>query len=125
MGGAAYDPEILSANIVDELISLDQDGALLPTLLAVFRSDSASRLKELANAIAAQDEAGVARAAHGLRGIAASVGAKRAHAIAGQIEDLARAHAARDDAALARELEAEVIRAAAELQRIVGLRPPT
>lgn len=67
------------------------DEELLAELLILFKDSSAADLEQLQQAVAAQDAAGVVRAAHSLKGAAASLGIEGIRQLATAMETDARA----------------------------------
>ena len=67
------------------------DEELLAELLILFKDSSASDLEQLQQSIAAQDAAGVVRAAHSLKGASASLGIEGIRQLAAAMETDARA----------------------------------
>jgi CheY-like chemotaxis protein len=82
---AAGGGETLTKTVVADLRALD-GGALLGRLAASFRESAARRLEELRAGVASGDHAAVRAVAHALRGVAGTLGARRAQMLAGQLE---------------------------------------
>jgi two-component system sensor histidine kinase/response regulator len=92
------------------------DRRLLSELVGLFEIEGPRRLQELHRALAANDAAGVEAAAHGLKGNAASLHAKRSFDAASAVELLARTNALHHAPAACAALEHEI----AQLQRALA-----
>ena len=116
----AADPGI-DHNLIAELRALaDGDPAFLPDLFAAFLRDGASRADAIETAAAREDWTGLARAAHGLVGAAATIGACQVSALSRALEEELKREAA--SATDAQPLVAEhVRRIRAELERATPL----
>jgi signal transduction histidine kinase/DNA-binding response OmpR family regulator len=84
------------------------DEALTMTreVIALFQQDTPLRLQAIAQAVAAQDAAALATAAHALKGAAGNVGASALHVGAGELEALAKAGWPADAPARSAQLQA-------------------
>jgi len=93
---------------IDSLKPFDADGSMVAGAVAAFLADAPGRVKAIRTAHAAGDAAGVAQAAHALKGAAANIGAARLQELSQAIEGSARdgklAAARKAVAALARSL---------------------
>ena len=78
-------------NITELLGRLDDDREFLRDLLQVFREDSRNNLQKARVALAERDLAGLARAAHTLKGMLRNLLMNRAAEIAGDLENASRA----------------------------------
>ena len=96
------------------------DRKLLGELVALFRVEGPRRLDELRRALAANDAAGVAAAAHALRGSVGSLHAKRSFEAALAVEQLARSDALQDAHAACATLEEEIARLERALASFAG-----
>jgi histidine phosphotransfer protein HptB len=102
------------------LEELRADG-LLPDLIRIFQTELAKALDELANALAQNDCAVVARVAHTLKGTAGTFGAIRMHQMSAGLDQAARANQVEHADAMFGEFRSECERVrdylAAELEK--------
>jgi len=93
---------------IDSLKPFDADGSMVAGAVAAFLADAPGRIKAIRAAHTAGDAAGVAQAAHALKGAAANIGAARLQELSQAIEGSARdgklAAARKAVAALSRSL---------------------
>ena len=75
---------------IESLRPFDSDGSMVAGAIASFLADAPGRIKAIGEAHAALDAAGLASAAHALRGAAANIGAARLQELSQGIESLAR-----------------------------------
>ena len=88
-------PEAAPAGAIDwrrieSLASFDSDGTMVEGVIASFLADAPGRIAAMQAAHAAADAAGLAAAAHALKGSAANIGAARLRELSQAIEALAR-----------------------------------
>jgi len=107
--GPALAPSAQSAPVFDPVASLERaggDAVLLGELAALFVAEVPQRLRELQEALARQDGAALARAAHTLRGSASNFGAPAVVAAAQQLETLGQQGTLADAASACAALDA-------------------
>jgi CheY-like chemotaxis protein len=97
----------------------DDAPAFLSELVDIYLQDSSLRLTAIHNAVSGGDAAGLAAAAHALKGASANLGARRVEALCRRLEGLGRAGALEGAAELANALdrEAELVKAALLAER--------
>jgi HPt (histidine-containing phosphotransfer) domain-containing protein len=118
--GPVLDPAVL--NTLRKLTSPGEPD-VLKEVLRLFLDEVPPRIVRLRNAWAAGNIEEVHRAAHSLKGSAGNIGARRLHAVCGQLDDKARS---RDLAALAPlvdALGAEFDKVEAEIRRVMSAAP--
>jgi CheY-like chemotaxis protein len=89
---------------------------LLSELLQLFRSDAEPLLQSLAQAVAAEDSEGQRRAAHGLKGAAANLGARQLAALCQELEQRGRAGTTEGARELLAKIETEYPRVVRALE---------
>lgn len=111
----AHDP---AGEAVDVAALLSLEGAqvegepdLIVELIELYAEDTPRRLTAIRDALARTDWAALRRAAHGLKGGSASLGARRVAALCDELEALPGEDAAREGGGLFTRLEQEVERA--------------
>lgn len=107
------------------LARLGGNEQLLRDLAAFFLEDAPKILSELSTAIAAGEAAGIERAAHSLKGLAANFGAPGAVRAAGELQDAARRGELGQSETLYEPLAGEIETLAAELRSLDQVNPPT
>ena len=75
---------------MEGLKPFDADGSMVAGAIASFLADAPARIKAICAAHGANDAAGLASAAHALRGASANIGAARLQELCQAIEDLAQ-----------------------------------
>ena len=113
----------LSRDVVDATAlngAVGGDRKLLGELVALFRTEGPRRLEELRRALAANDAAGVAAAAHALKGSVGSLHAKRSFEAALAVEQLARSDGLQDAHAACTTLVEEIARLERALASFAG-----
>ncbi len=113
------DPQVIA-----ELRELDDGGsALLPELLGNFLQKTPGRLRDLAEALERRDGPRLRSGAHGLRGSAGGVGAKRLTALATALEFQAAAEPMGDLGAAVSAIETEFEHVAGALRAVLAELP--
>ena len=109
---------IETAEAVDMAVLLSLEGAqvagepdLIVELIELYDEDTPRRLVAIRSALAEIDLAALRRAAHGLKGSSASLGARRVAALCDELEALPDEDSAREAEALLTRLEREFERA--------------
>ncbi|MCK6480879.1 MAG: Hpt domain-containing protein, partial [Planctomycetes bacterium] len=100
-----------------------EEGDIIAELVYIFSSEARPRMERLRAALAARDAEEVRREAHGLKGSAASIGAKALAEIARTLEEGGRAGSVEGGEDLMRDLEEEFDRVRAALDAYVAARP--
>jgi len=100
---------------IDSLAPFDPDGSMVAGAIAAFLADAPGRIAALRAAYAASDAAGLAAAAHALKGSAANVGVVRLQELSQGIEAFARAGRLEDARASINGLESALADARAAL----------
>jgi two-component system, sensor histidine kinase and response regulator len=115
--GPALDPAVLEG-----LRQLNQPGQpdLVREVLAVFLSDAPGRLDAIDNAIRASDPQAIQRAAHALKGAAASIGAMPLQARCRELEELGKSARLDSTAELGGAIRDEWARVRAEIAEILA-----
>jgi HPt (histidine-containing phosphotransfer) domain-containing protein len=108
------DPEALLGRVAG-------DRALLRELVAIFTEDAPGMLERIAGALAADDSAAVAKAAHALKGSVGVFSAGPAAGAAAELEQLARSGELSAAGRTYATLEREVARLAEELARLAAV----
>ena len=90
---------------------------LLARVVEQFRADRVELLSQLDEARAAGDAEALARAAHNIKGVVATLGGRAAAAAAAEVEQLARTRV--DAAGAVRALEQELDRLAEQMERLL------
>ena len=115
-------PRGIKRETLEQLRELDDTGEALRSLAEIFIRGTPERAAHLAEAARAGECAGVAAAAHGLRGSAATVGAEELAELASRIEGTARAGHAPTSEDLA-QIEQLLADACTELTDEIGRNP--
>jgi len=114
----------IDISILRDILELSEDGGpeLLRELIGIFFEEAPARLDHLRGGTVDHDPARVARAAHAMKGGASNIGAARLAAFCAQLEKLGRAGSLEGAAGVVGEIEVELARARAALERrIAGL----
>jgi len=114
------DAPVLERDILDGIVSMDKNGSLLARVVGLFVSTTPSCMRNLEAAIETGSAEDVAAAAHSLKSMSLTIGARRVAAIAGGIEADAPALSGSRDGTRIRELTAEVEKAIDALQALLG-----
>jgi HPt (histidine-containing phosphotransfer) domain-containing protein len=109
------DPEAIASL---RQLNPDDGGEFLREILGIYIEDTPKRLEELRKTLAAGDAAGLARAAHTIKGSSSNVGAAALRAAAERLEHLVRGEGLGGAAPLVAECEAQFALALAELKRL-------
>jgi HPt (histidine-containing phosphotransfer) domain-containing protein len=123
--GATHDVGPLDAAVLDSLAALQAEGEgdIVKELVEIFLRETPPRFDKLRDFIEGDDAEGLHREAHGLKGTAASLGARRFAQIAKGMEDGGRAGSVEGADVLLRDLREEFERVAAALKaRVEGKR---
>jgi HPt (histidine-containing phosphotransfer) domain-containing protein len=118
--GATAAPD-LDRTVLDTTLRESGDASLGPQLAQLFEQESHRALGRLRDAIGAGDGDGVARAAHGMKGSAATLGAARVAALALVMERAGREARLGDAAALIDDVDIAVEAASRALHLAVGV----
>ena len=107
----------IDRSVLDAIRALqsEEDPNIVRELIIIYLEDSGARLSDMRNAVSMGDPALIRRAAHGLRGSSANLGANTLAALCAQLEDYPGAAAASELLELI-ELEFSNVRAALELE---------
>ena len=110
----------IDETILDSYRVLQDEGQpdVVTEFIDVFLEDLPTRTDRLRQAVGSQSPAELKSAAHALKGSAASVGAVVVSGICAQIEAIGRAGSADGTAELMTQLEPEITRATAELEKL-------
>jgi CheY-like chemotaxis protein len=100
----------LDGSVLDQLLAIDEDGALLVEVIDTFLRIAPVRLSSLARAASKKDAGALERAAHSFLGSCANLGAARMAEICAALETRARAGSADRAVALVEDLQAEYTR---------------
>ncbi len=115
------DVATLEPDGLDELVALaGDDTSMLEELVQTFFETAASHLETMRSSHAAADAERLADAAHGLRGSAGTLGARRLHVLCSQLEDRAREPGAAIDGTALDAIDAEVNAVRAAVDRRLG-----
>lgn len=90
LGAASSQADAIDWSRIESLKPFDPDGSMVSGAIASFFADAPERIKAIREAHAAGDAAGMASAAHALKGSAANIGAARLQELSQAIESLAR-----------------------------------
>ncbi len=118
--GCAEDP-LVDESVVREMLS---DGGREEGLLDVFVAASHARVRELADAVAAADGPGAARAAHSLKGSCATFGASRMARIAARLGGLEGDALLQEAESVVDDLTSALWATEAELERLTQADSP-
>jgi HPt (histidine-containing phosphotransfer) domain-containing protein len=112
---------VLDAAALDRLRDLNEEGGpdLVVEVLTLFLDDAPARVEVVDATLAAGDAPGLERAAHGLKGAAANIGARRLVAVCHQLERLGAGGLLPDAAPGVAALRAEFETLRAEIQRVL------
>jgi two-component system, sensor histidine kinase and response regulator len=112
--------QVLDMQIVDELLSLTDDGdpELLIDLINLFLGDGPAKVQSVLHGLACQDLEQVERAAHSLKGSAGNLGARLLQDTCEQLQLAARGHRFNEVRQLAPTLEAGFADARAALEAL-------
>jgi signal transduction histidine kinase/DNA-binding response OmpR family regulator len=110
--------EDMDARLLAELRHLQETGRpnLIQEMLTTFRGEAPRRLAEMRSAVSAGDPAGLIRAAHQLKGVAGSLGARRLAALCAALETQGRSGVLHETASLLADTEKQVERACVALE---------
>jgi PAS domain S-box-containing protein len=116
----------LDHSILDSLADLqgDDEGDIVKELVDLFLRETPPRFEKLASAIAREDPEALVSEAHGLKGTAASIGARSLAQIARGMEEGGRAGSVEGVGVLLRDLRQEYERTAAALRARIAGKPP-
>jgi PAS domain S-box-containing protein len=120
--GAGDRENPLDESVLDSLAALqgEEDGDIVAELTEIFVKETEPRLERLEGAVAAGDADVLHRESHGLKGTAASIGARRLAQVAKVMEEGGRAGSTEGAEALLRDLREEYARVKAALRARVG-----
>lgn len=107
-------PAVLDAGALSDLEALDDTGALLSDLIAIFLGDGARHVQTIRDAVLTRDTMRIRHAAHTMKGGGAFLGATDLVALCARFERLARGGTI--DETLVAPLELEFERAAMALR---------
>ena len=115
--GPALDPAVL-----DTLRQLTPAGEpdVLTEVLKLFLEEVPPRVERLRNAWAQGNIEEVHRSAHSLKGSAGNVGARRLHAVCGQLDEVAKSRDLASVAPLVGELGTEFDKVETEIRRLLS-----
>ena len=108
----------MDANVLAELRHLQEHGRprLIHEMLTTFRGDAPQRLAEMRAAVSASDSDRLKKAAHQLKGVAGSLGARRLAALCAQLEQNGHGGIPQNAAALLADAEIQFEKACAVLE---------
>jgi HPt (histidine-containing phosphotransfer) domain-containing protein len=112
--------EPLAMDVVDELRSIDPDGAWLVELVSTFQKDAEERIEALGAAIDSGNHTDAERLAHSVTGASRTVGAVRVAKVAQKIRLAGRAQDAATARSLLPALTHELTVAIGALHRVLG-----
>jgi len=98
----------MSLDVNGAMLRLGNDVSLFEEFIGFYEEDYPRLLKNLHNAVDSQDSEGVHHAAHGLKGLVASIGATDVVCAAGNLERLGRTKNLSEATALLEKLDAEI-----------------
>lgn len=107
----ASEPVDMIALLSLEAAQVEGEPDLIVELIELYAEDTPRRVTAIRGALARRDRAALQRAAHGLKGSSASLGARRVAALCDELEALSGEDVAREGGALFTRLEQEVERA--------------
>jgi HPt (histidine-containing phosphotransfer) domain-containing protein len=112
---------VLDIAALDRLRALNEEGGpdLVDEVLTLFLGDAPARVAAVDVALAAGDARGLERAAHGMKGAAATIGAQRFVAVCQQVEQLGAGGRAAEAAPGVATLRAEFETLRAEIERVL------
>ncbi len=119
---ASEHSQSIDFSILDDLRSLQDEGEpdLVAEVVQLFLDDSPRRVIAIRAAAVAGDASQLGKAAHGLKGSAANVGAVRLRALCERLEHMGKAGHTAIGAPLVDELEREYARVQAALEPLLG-----
>lgn len=107
-GGAKHGAIDMAVLRSFEEIQAEGEPDLIVELIDLYLKDAPSKLASMQEAVAGEDAASLRRAAHGLRGSSASIGAVQVAALCEGLEHASRVDSAGQAAALVGQLEREL-----------------
>lgn len=112
--------QIIDNSVVEELISLGEDGdpELLLDLIEMFAADAPSKVQAVHDGLANQDLETIERAAHSLKGSSGNLGATKLQIACDRMQTASRNHAIDEVRALVDELTNEFELAMAALRDV-------
>jgi len=119
---AAPPAELLDENVVQSLMSVDDDGTLMDEIVATFLRIAPARLAAIRKA-AKGNAAMLEREAHSFLGSCGNIGASRMAQLCARLEVLGRSGSTEGAAELARTLEAELAAVRPQLEALPGRHP--
>ena len=112
--------EVLDMRVVDELLSLCDDGdpELLLDLIKLFLDDGPAKVAAVVQGLATQDFDMMERAVHALKGSSGNLGAKHLQTVCEHMQQTTRAHKLEESRQLTARLQAEFGRARQALEAL-------
>lgn len=89
-------PDVLDAEVLEQIAQMDRDGTLLGRLLKLYREQGTARVDQLVLALEAGDAVAIAREAHSIKSMSLSIGARVVADLSSTIEARASAGEALD-----------------------------